>query len=279
MTYVTKLTNGKYQIDSVAAYCEMLKGKVPESKQSLLGLIDAFDEQLIKVYPTINRNALNNVHGDWYEWFIALHAWNFHVDNPNSLIMLLLPNITQFDVVRLYIDYLYDLVVDLRMKVKESTSVQLITSNPDFVLIDSSRFKNKLPKQYASKISRIDAGIISMVETAYKDFANKCTYADIAGYVSAKISLRPDRRLQIPHEGSLMKAIYTHLQTRQWIIHPKGLKYYAITTKATDADKKALKTVATHSLTSVFDIPQAAVDEVFEVNTLAKCSQVFSSIL
>jgi len=53
-----------------------------------------------------------------------------------------------------------------------------------------------------------------------------------------------------------MKAIYTHLQTREWIINLKGLKYYAFSTKI--SDKNALKTVATHSITTVSSLPQAA---------------------
>jgi HEAT repeat protein len=35
-----------------------------------------------------------------------------------------------------------------------------------------------------------------------------------------------------------MKALYTHLQTRKWIINPAGLKYYAIATKINNADKE-----------------------------------------
>ncbi|WP_373695840.1 Cfr10I/Bse634I family restriction endonuclease [Brunnivagina elsteri] len=46
----------------------------------------------------------------------------------------------------------------------------------------------------------------------------KCNLKDIIGYASIKTSLRPDRRLQIPHEGSLMKAIYaTNINMRYFI--------------------------------------------------------------
>ena len=76
-----------------------------------------------------------------------------------------------------------------------------------------------------------------------------------------------------------MKALYAHLQTREWITAPKGLKYFAIATKVTNPDRNSLKTVATHSLTTVFSLPQAAVDEVFEVNTLQQANHAFSAIL
>src|SRR5690606_1570365 len=91
---------------------------------------------------------------------------------------------------------------------------------------------------------------------------------DIRGYFSVKTTFRPDRRLQIPHEGSLMKAIHVHLQTRSWINDPKALKYYAAATKVNNSDREALKTVATHSITNVSSKPQAAVDDVFVIDSV-----------
>src|SRR5262249_37999320 len=86
-------------------------------------------------------------------------------------------------------------------------------------------------------------------------------------YASVKASLRPDRRLQMPHEGSLMKALYMHLQTRLWMLSPARLKYYGIATAVTDADRQALRTVSTPSIVSVQIIPEPAVDDVYEVDS------------
>ncbi|MFB6305931.1 MAG: Cfr10I/Bse634I family restriction endonuclease, partial [Flavobacteriales bacterium] len=116
-------------------------------------------------------------------------------------------------------------------------------------------------------------------KSLYRNLENSCTFEDIKGYISVKISLRPDRRLQIPHEGSLMKALYVHLQTRDWILNPSGLKYYAITTELSKDDRKALETVATHSITTVNQLPEPAVDEVLEVNSLEEAYSVFSTFL
>jgi hypothetical protein len=57
------------------------------------------------------------------------------------------------------------------------------------------------------------------------------------------------------------------------------LKYFAIATKVGNPDRVALKTVATHSITTVHSVPQAAVDEVFEVNSLQEAQVAFSRIL
>jgi len=208
-----------------------------------LELIRSFDTAILKENSKVTSGALNNVHGKWYEWFITICSCNYHKKFPKKYMVFPLPNISQYDVAKLYKSELYRYIVDLRQKVKSSASVQLISSNPDFVIIDPKRIK--IPKELNRSIKKIDRDVIHQIDSAYNFFTSKCGFEDIVGYISCKTSLRPDRRLQISHEGSLMKAIYTHLQTRQWVIKPKGLKYYAVTTEAKGADRKALKTVAT----------------------------------
>jgi Cfr10I/Bse634I restriction endonuclease len=76
-----------------------------------------------------------------------------------------------------------------------------------------------------------------------------------------------------------MKAVYAHLQTREWIIDPPGLKYYGCTTKLGPQDINALQTVATHSITTVFTTPQKAADKAFEIDTLCQADGVWKEIL
>jgi hypothetical protein len=277
MTFIRKLKNGKSQVAKDLAFCTLLDNSFPQETDSLKAVIDQIGVRVQSQDSSITKDALNNARGDWYEWLLAFSAWNYFAENKNANLALLTPNKIQFDVAELYDEKLYNLINDLRAKVLESSSVQLISSNPDFVIIDS-KLANKL---YPSieKITKIDEQAISTIETAYRIFKGYCGFDDIAGYVSVKLSFRPDRRLQIPHEGSLMKAIYTHLQTREWIISPKGLKYFAIATKVGARDRAALKTVATHSITTVHSIPQAAVDEVFEVDSLEQAQTAFAEIL
>lgn len=277
MTFIRTLKDGKSQVIKDIAFCTLLKGKLPESNKEITELISDFDKEVSTVDKSVTKDALNNVHGDWYEWLLAISAWNYCAENKNANLALLTPNISQFDIARLYNDKLFNLIQDLRDKVLKSSSVQLISSNPDFVIIDRNVVNSSIKK--IEKITVINQDAILKIETAFRELIGKCDFDDIHGYISVKTSFRPDRRLQIPHEGSLMKAIYTHLQTREWIINPKGLKYYAIATKVGDPDRAALKTVATHSITTVFSIPQAAVDEVFEVNSLQQAHDAFSQIL
>ena len=277
MPLATRLNDGRYQINKKESFCELLEGKLPDKDKSFTALLEEFDRKIRLPYPNITREALSNCHGDWYEWLIAIAAWNYRIKTPKSYLALLLPNVSQYNVARLYKDELYNLIIDLRQKVIDATDVQLITSNPDFALFDLKNIDTE--ELSLETIEKITPDAITKIEQAYHYLTGKCDFEDIIGYASVKVSLRPDRRLQIPHEGSLMKAIYTHLQTRRWIIQPRGLNYYAISASVNEADKRALKTVATHSITTVFNIPQAAVDEVFEINSLDQCTNVFKQIL
>jgi hypothetical protein len=277
MSFIRTLKNGKSQVIKDVAFCTLLKGKLPAKSKPIDELISDFDKEVSKVDKTVTKDALNNVHGDWYEWLLAISAWNYCAENKKANLALLTPNISQFDIARLYNDKLYNLIQDLRHKVLKSSSVQLISSNPDFVIIDRNVVNAAIKK--IEPITKIDQESISLIEGSVKELIGKCDFEDIYGYISVKLSFRADRRFQLPHEGSLMKAIYTHLQTREWIINPLGLKFYGISSKMSKADRAALKTVATHSITTVHSVPQAAVDEVFQVNSLQQAQDAFSQIL
>ncbi len=277
MKFLKLLTDGKLQIQKDLAFCSLLDFKLPIATKEISELFEEFDNLILAENNTVTTGALSNTHGDWYEWLIAIAAWNAFVDLKQSHCAILLPNISQFDVAKLYVPTLSFFIDDLRQKVLATDGVKLITSNPDFVVFNAERVKARGLKM--KKIETINVETISELQSMYKNFIGKCEFEDIEGFIAVKTSLRPDRRLQISHEGSLMKALYVHLQTRQWITNPKGLKYYAIATRIGVADREALKTVATHSITTVQSLPQAAVDEVFEINSLKQADDSFRKIL
>jgi hypothetical protein len=155
--------------------------------------------------------------------------------------------------------------------------VSLVTSNPDFALIRHGAAD--VPPALLNPIAQIDDAALTLLDSTFLQFANHCTFEQIAGYASVKASLRPDRRLQLPHEGSLMKALYMRLQMHQWIRHPAGLRFYAIAPVVTDADIDALRTVAPHSIMSVQMVPEAAVDAVHTVNSFNEGFAAMAQIL
>jgi hypothetical protein len=226
------------------------------------GTFFAICEDLVKSEADVSTGALSNVRGSWYEWLIALHAIKFATDNVVDTVMVKLPKVSSFDCSRLFVPKTFGLVDDLREKVKAAEDVSLITSNPDFCLINYDIVSAHLPDLG-------DLENLSKIDLLYTAATGKCELNDIRGYVAVKTSLRPDRRLQISHEGSLMKALYKHIQTRDWLIDAPGVKFYAFTQAYNTADAQGLKTVATHSIIDVSSRPQSAVDEMFSINSSA----------
>jgi hypothetical protein len=277
MAIVNYDRQGKPQIKRIEAFCSVRNGQLPNINETFRGILNSLDSAVKAECVDVKQGALSNCHGDWYEWIIACVAWNFRLTSNKNSIALLLPNISRFDVARLYTSDLYEHINDLRRKVLDTAGVQLITSNPDFVVINPDGIE--LDDSFNIPITEFTEGTIKKLQEAYRYFIGKCLFNNIIAYISVKSSFRPDRRLQIPHEGSLMKATYIHLQTREWVINPRGLKYYAAASEVGNADRDALKTVATHSITNVQSLPQAAVDEVFEINTVEQAHAAFREIL
>lgn len=228
-----------------------------KSLDNLVAVVKKYDS-------SVSREALSNTRGQWFEWMVSIDLYNYWFENKQKYLILNLPNIARFDSSSLYVDEVYNFVKDLREKLASSLDISLITSNPDYVIIDTSKLKDKLPNK---AIQSIDMDTFHFIDEVYKCLIGSCELDDIVGYLSLKTSLRPDRRLQIAHEGSLTKAIYVHLQTRSWLMNPRGIRYFGAAMKLSDADINGLKTVATHSITTVMSKPEKAVDMVFTIKS------------
>lgn len=67
MSYVRILGNGRPQVMKDLAFCTLLEGQLPNDDQLFSTLFNSFDE-LVRIEDSrITREALSNVHGDWYE--------------------------------------------------------------------------------------------------------------------------------------------------------------------------------------------------------------------
>lgn len=219
------------------------------------------------------QNALNNARGAWYAWIIAIDAIKYCTFNSDANYLIKLPNARQFDVHSLYVKNVWSLIDDFRKKLNSIGNVNLVTSNPDFVII------NRKLRESAPIINAVltHADIVC-VDEFYREFIEICELDDVIGHMGAKTSVRPDRRIQLLHEGSLTKAIYAHLQTRLWLTQANGVKYYAVSLSWGDADIEGLRSVATHSIASASLTPQPAVDDVVEVNDSISANLFFSRI-
>jgi len=271
--YTTQTQTGR-SINSKKTLCGSLNGRFPRDDQNFEEIIEQCKNLVRIEYPQVSNDAFKNVTGSWYEWLVILGGKKYNLDNPDSNILIKLPKISQFDCSTLYEEELFRLIKELRNKVMEDSNVSLITSNPDFVIL-----KRETLNYSILNLNVVSTDLLNWVDSEYTNCIHVCGFEDIIGYIAAKYSLRPDRRLQIPHEGSLMKALYTHLQTRLWVTTPKGIKFYAISKKIGNADSKALRTVATHSITTVTSKPEPAVDGLKSITTINDCYSFFEEIL
>ncbi|MFA0689270.1 type II site-specific deoxyribonuclease [Vibrio cyclitrophicus ZF205] len=248
---------------------------VPEGEWDYKSSLSQIQEVVLAQDKTIKSGAFSNVRGTWFEWMVSIDSYNHWVENDHNLLLLNLPNIRRFDSASLYLPEIFDFVQDLRTKLENSLDIQMITSNPDYVIIDTSRLGKNFKRE---KFTVVSKSSLEELDSLYSNIINQCELDDIVGYFSLKTSLRPDRRLQIAHEGSLTKAIYVHLQTRSWLMEPRGIKYFGGALAMSDADVRGLKTVATHSITTVMSKPERAVDEVFTINNRTQLDKAISEM-
>jgi hypothetical protein len=264
------------QINKVQVFCEEFAEGIP-SEVPITELLARLDGRARDTFGDVSGGALSNAHGSWYEYLLSIAAWNSHKRHAQPVLMFRIPNVSQFDGYRLYRPELFDMIEHLRREVAEQAEIRLVTSNPDLVGVRVGCL-DRLPTQLPDVIEDVTPEIIVGLEALHQQFIGKCDFGDIPVYASVKTSFRPDRRLQIAHEGSLVKALHVHLQTRLWITSPPKLQYFAISTSVGAADIEALKTVATHSVTTVSSLPQSAVDAVKTVNSYLQAQHLFTEL-
>lgn len=275
-------SNGKFSINPASVFVNYVKSANIKDdtriSDCLAGIKKYVVDMASKRSVTISDGAFNKCNGDWYEWFIAIRAIEFFCKNRTSRLLVSMPNKSSFDVMSLYKKELSFYICDLTEKLNEN-NVNLITSNPDFVILNINDLDCYMSILSNVNFENISLSMINEVDVFYKNFIGYGDMDSIHGYLSVKTTFRPDRRLQLAHEGSLMKALYTHLQTRTWTISDNFIKYYGAATSIGSADIEGLKTVATHSITDVKSLPQSAVDEVFRINSFLEVDQCLSAIL
>ena len=252
---------GKISINSPVVFCDVLRNRDPLT----INDFENFLTECVKLVQTEfmpTQGAINNVRGNWYEWLISVGSLNFlKQKTPKPAHFLLpLPNVSSLDYNALYIDDVYSFIKDLTQKTSLH-DVSLISSNPDYAI---ATLLNgiKLPNT-----SIVTPDTISKIDILYRSFVSQLKFEELIGFASIKTSLRPDRRLQLSHEGALVKAFYEHLKARLWDVDAQGVKFYGVSMLVKKSDKEGLKTVATHSILSVNTIPERAVDEVIQIRS------------
>jgi hypothetical protein len=248
-------------IDTKGIFCEAFNNIGASHISDFKVVLDAAKLIAKSRDPRVTAQALANAAGAWYAWLLVIFFEDLTSQVGKQQIVLKLPNVKTMPCVRLYEGSLHDLLEDFKKKLMVVAKVNLVTSNPDFAIIN----KKSEPSRIYDLSRLLKTTDLDSYDVLYKDFVGSCTLEDLVGFLGVKTSLRPDRRIQLLHEGSLMKAIHTHLKTRNWDITASSLKYYGLSLRLTNADIVGLKSVATHSIVSASLIPERAVDEMVQV--------------
>lgn len=247
-------------IDTKLVFCEAFNSVAKAEQASFLDVLDETKRLATIREPNVDKNALANANGAWYAWLLVIFAERIHHSLKAKSTFLKLPNVKSMPCSQLYVEQLQNLLADFQRKLLEVAGVNLVTSNPDFALV----LKGSDAKIYDFQ-GNLTRDHLENYDSLYKKFISTCELDELISYIGVKTSLRPDRRIQLLHEGSLMKAIYTHLKTRNWEIAAKGLQYYGLTLKLGKADSDGLKSVATHSIVSASLRPERAVDGMYQI--------------
>jgi len=206
--------------------------------------------------------AFNNCRGSWYEMMVEVDAWNYlHHIHPHFM-CLSIPNKAQFELSSLFDGETQALLSSLRSAL-DSDDVSLVSANPDLLIVRDFQLPPSLDRQ----ITLADMyGTASFSAQFLSALSGLLPWDKLHAAVSVKLSLRPDRTLQILHEANALKAMFEHLRTRQWNRHV-NLACYLACPEISNASRATLRTVATHSILNVANRPEAAVDKCFVVDS------------
>ncbi|MCM3269096.1 Cfr10I/Bse634I family restriction endonuclease [Paenibacillus elgii] len=223
-----------------------------------------------------NSQAFSNTRGFWFEVFIAVQAWNYRIrKNITDVLIVKMPNVITFDFRRIFEDQTKEMLNHLEVSLLKN-QVRLITSNPDLLIVKQ---ENLIQEEHNIPISRLDTQSIMNAVNLYKALENKCHWDSLKAGIGVKTSLRPDRRLQVVHEGNILKSLFAHLKMRHWNREAIFEYYGASSEMISGADDDALQTAATHTIVNVDSLPERAVDGLFSLLTFADIDRMLDEII
>ena len=225
----------------------------------------------LNIAPKSPGSIDNNVRGAWTRWIFSVICWNFfceYAEKHNACIIMLPP------ISRLTFTDLFDtdsgeaLKRGLLSRLNEH-GIELTMSNPGFICASD------IPPDglFQVPITNLSLENQAVLASAYEKIVGSCQYNSIKFGIALKTSLRSDRRYQIIHEGSTLKAFIAHLQVRYWDIGFKTDYYAVVANDVSEADRRVLSAPAIHSIVDVHAPPVKAIDAIYEV----KCTSDMES--
>lgn len=283
MVQWTDCLSSTSQIDKAKSIVCLLEESLPDPDDKISDMLFQIQENLEKAadakgIPKPSTGSFSNCRGDWFEVLIAAGFWQARATNKEKyrdIVFALLPNRNSLDMFRLFTPEEEYLLTDLRTKL-QGAGIGMITSNPDMIgcLVDDQEIRTLME----NPLTCLTESNHRLLLDFYSHLIGKCSRKNLLFGVALKTSTRGDRQLQIPNEGSLWKAIISHLHTRYWEASPK-FKYHAIILdNLSQAEQNAFNTVATHSITDPNVKPVPATDKAYAVVTFGDIFKVAQDI-
>ncbi|POB09670.1 Cfr10I/Bse634I family restriction endonuclease [Sulfobacillus sp. hq2] len=225
-----------------------------------------------------SREALSNARGTWFETLVVASAWNYIINlGITDTLVVQLPNVQRFDFRNLFDQSSQSMLDDLERSLRRhEVDVEMVTSNPDLIVIKS---KDMLSRLAPRKIANLSLANQHYLSGFYENLRTKCPWDSIVAGIGLKTSVRPDRRLQLVHEGNILKSTFAHLKMRHWNRDFRFLYVVASSEKFNDADKKALKTAATHTIVNVDATPERSVDELYWLTEFEDVERMLGDVI
>ena len=257
------ITHGNRVI--ACAYSDSLpKGSLDEILSGLeQNVIHSCSE--LGISPKASGSADNNIRGAWTRWIFSAVSWNFFCEYAaqHNACVVMLPPISRLTFTDLFdTDSSEALKRGLLSRLKNH-GIELTMSNPDFICAADVP-PDELFQVPIASLSLENQAILAK---AHEKIVGSCQYNSVKFGIALKTSLRSDRRYQIIHEGSTLKAFIAHLQVRYWDIDFETNYYAVVANHVSEADRRVLSAPAIHSIVDVHAPPVKAIDAIYEVRS------------
>lgn len=244
---------------------------IPSGKFSeiLAGILDRINEAADTL--RINRptgGGINNSRGFWFEYILAIIAWNVFATHTKTAkgCILKLPSASVLYFIDLFEPDARTALESGLFRTLQSEDIIMTMSNPDFIATDD--IEPGVLRHFKTPLSDLSLSSQDILSSAYKQIIEQVRYDGIKFGLSAKTSIRPDRRYQTIYEGNILKALVAHLQVRFWDINSKTGFYVVVEERISKSDKQVFSAPATHSIVDVHAKPVPAVDGLFLIKTI-----------
>lgn len=224
------------RIKPFTAMAELYKDCLPQEK--IADYLDNLENHvkiaaLAKGISPPSSQAFSNTRGVWFESLVAIGAWNYRITKAPGYLILKLPNITSFNFREIFEPVTREMLQQLEKSLLDQLhEVRMITSNPDLLVIKQP---DLIEEYFNTPITSILEQDVKKVTEGYRLIKQRCQWESLIAGIGLKTSLRPDRRLQLVHEGNILKSLFAHLKMRHWNKNPIFEYYGAANDKISKA--------------------------------------------